>query len=248
MKKTLLRFVLMILILCSACTAESIDDTENTKNDPIGGNTTSSQEDSIQEEPPNQLPLNFQSYADLEEFSVQKSQQTELTQYGAGIASKGFPIPCLNGQPVALESSVDELCITLFSSELYRKPWIWYDSTIDNEPISVRIMLDQDVLATFDESDSCADILKYIAPNAPNIDNYNSENYASIFEWNITTADGAKTALVKKESDRDREYISFMQNGFFVTLSGPQDVITSEWLSSFCIAQSGLTGNDHVTE
>ena len=255
MKKTLIGIIVMVVMLFSACTGVSVSyDSESEYK--TGKETTLPQE-----EPNYYPPIHYQSYEDLTGFASQIAQgaepspgttDDELLIYQNAtekLDRQALPIPCLNGNRIALHSATGESAITLFHSELYLKPWIWYETDINNQAVTVRIMLDQDVVRAFDEGDSCAEVVKHIAPDAPNVDNYQDfDGYEKIFEQSITTADGAKIALVQRESSRDREYISFMQNGFLVTIAGPQGVITDDWLEMFSVMQGESLENDHVAE
>lgn len=255
MKKLLIGILLIGILLFTACAKGNDDCGSSLRYDETNQYTQA------QEEPANYLPINFQSYDEMTDFSNQTGSSTELNMgitndklltfqaATSKISSPSLPVPCINEQAVVLSSSEEEPGITLFSSELYLAPWIWYRTCIDDQVITIRIMLDQDILKTFDEHASCSDIIKSIAPDAPNIDNYqNFTGYSHVCERQISTTDGDKIALVQIEDERDIEYISFIQNGFLVTLSGPQDTIASEWLEMFSVTQNNTDDNEHVTE
>lgn len=237
MKKLLVCTLVMCLLLC-AC----------------GRNTTSEK---------NSTPVmtyDFDTYSELFDFVGQNyrgSDHNNATEEDVqacqimfeNTATDKIPIPCLQGTYVELKARTSGVTITYFTSELYYKPWIWYMSAINEKEIAICIMMDQEILNGLDSDASGSDTIKSIAPEAPNIDNYqNYKNYSTAEERNIVTADGAKTALVLKTSDSDREYISFLQNGFLVTLWGEPGTATDEWLANFEIVLSDAPDAEPATE
>ena len=88
---------------------------------------------------------------------------------------------------------------------------------------------------------SASEALYQLWPSAPNLHNRDEfkESYSEIREMEITTAEGVKTALYRLEADRDRAYLTFLQSGTLVTVSGPQAVIEGDWLETFSLMAIG---------
>lgn len=76
-----------------------------------------------------------------------------------------------------------------------------------------------------------------ICPNAPNLHNREefTDSYSEIREVQITTSEGVKNALLRRETDRDRPYLTFLQNGTLVTVAGPEKALDGDWLESFSL-------------
>ena len=232
MKKQFLLLILAFLMLLSACTA-------GTSSQPTAGTTA-------QNSPPRYRTFYFESYDDLKTNGRECGESERLLQ-DTNIFSNGFPIPCLNGEPVMLYHTPNSP-ITVFESELYYKPWIWYDTKIGDSWVVIRIMLNQELVSNFDATSFASDIVRFIAPEAPNVDNYDPESYASIADKEIVTSDGAKIALWKISARSNKEYISLMQNNYFVVIDAPQGAVTDEWLASFSIISSNAAKNEYITE
>lgn len=232
MKKQLLLLVFAFLMLLSACTAGTSDHT-------TAGTTA-------QNSPPRYQSFWFESYDDLKANGGKCGESKRLLE-DTSIFSNGFPIPCLNGEPVKLYHTPNSPIIVL-ESDSYYQPWIWYNTKIGDSWVIIRIMLNQELVSNFDEASAASDIVKYLSPKAPNVDNYDPESYASITDKEIVTSDGAKIALWKIEARDTKEHLLFMQNDYFVIIDAQQGIITDEWLASFSIISSNAMKTDQITE
>ena len=174
-----------------------------------------------EQEPPMTQTLHFATYADLRTACLDRNRWY-LHRY--------VMVPFLNGQPLEIED------ITVFEAEMYNEPWVWY--FITHQPhITVRIPTLPALTATLAPDTSGAEALRQIWPDAPNLHNRDAytDSYSEIREVTITTSEGEKNALFRQEIDRDRAYLTFLQNGTLVTVAGPRNALEGDWLESFTL-------------
>lgn len=139
-------------------------------------------------------------------------------------------IPLFDGKPMVLQS------ISVFEQEMYYLPWVWYFASSDPH-ITIRIPTTPSLSADMAPDISGAEALRQIFPSAPNLHNREeyTDNYSEIREVEIITAEGVKTALYRLEADRDRAYLTFLQNGTLVTVAGPGNILLGDWLETFSL-------------
>lgn len=190
----------------------------------LGGNSDGSQENvtcGIEEEPPVIKPLHYSSYKELQAACLQR-QEWFLHQ--------DVMAPQMKGQPLAIKD------ITVFETEMYNEPWVWY--FMSHIPhVTVRIPTMPSLTTNMDPDTSGAEALQQLWPDAPNLHNREefADSYAEIREIQITTSEGAKTALFRREADRDLVYLTFLQNGTLVTVAAPEKELEGDWLETFSL-------------
>lgn len=190
----------------------------------LGGSDSTEQTPTIDvptEEPPYYETLHYGTY---EEF------QSACLDRRKWYLHRDVMIPCLNGQPLEIED------ISVFEAEMYNEPWVWY--FISHAPhITVRVPTMPSLTANIDPSTSGAEALRQIWPEAPNLHNREeyTDSYSEIREVQITTSEGVKNALLRRETGRDRVYLTFLQNGTLVTVAGPANALEGDWLERFIL-------------
>ena len=126
----------------------------------------------------------FNSYEELETFLSPNQLMKEFTEdnlefYGENfknVVSKivngklKYMIPILDEKECTLQKNESQPKIALFTCELYNEPWIWYNVTVNNVDVSIRVML-SDKLDNTKDSENASQVLKSFAPSAPNVDN-----------------------------------------------------------------------------
>ena len=169
--------------------------------------------------------LHYDSYEDFRTACLQQQEWFLHSQVA---------VPVFNGQPVEIES------ITAFETEMYNQPWVWY--FISHVPhITVRIPTDPALTANIAPDTSGAEALRQIWPDAPNLHNREkfTDSYSEIRELEITTSEGIKKALLRQEAARDRVYLTFLQSGTLVTVSGPENDVMKNWPEDFSLTVIG---------
>lgn len=189
-----------------------------------GGNAPTEQvppADAPTEEPDHYETLHYDTYEKL---------QTACLEQHRWYLHDEIMVPYLDGQPMAIED------ISVFEQEMYNESWVWYFIS-HNPHITVRIPTMPSLTANMDPDTSGAEALRQLWPDAPNLHNREefTDSYSEIREVEITTAEGVKNALLRREADRDRSYLTFLQNGTLVTIAGPRNELDTDWLENFSL-------------
>lgn len=186
-----------------------------------GEHNNGSPSEGTEQEPPMTETLRFTGYTDFQAACLDRN---------SWYLHRDVMVPYSEGQPLKIQD------ITVFEAEMYNEPWVWY--FIAHVPhITVRIPTMPTITADLDPNASGSDALRQIWPDAPNLHNRDAytDSYSDIREITITTTEGEKTALYRQEKDRDRAYLTFLQNGTLVTVAGPANELQGDWLNTFIL-------------
>ena len=181
--------------------------------------------DGIEEETPVIKTLHYSSCEEL---------QTACMQQQEWFLHRDVMIPQWNDDSLTVKD------IAVFEKEMYNEPWVWY--FISHIPhMTVRIPTNPALTANMDPDTSGAEALRQIWPDAPNLHNREAfaDSYSEIREVEIATSEGVKKALLRQEAERDRAYLTFLQNGTLVTVAGPGSELEGDWLESFRLLPIG---------
>ena len=127
--------------------------------------------------------------------------------------------------------------ISLFSYELYTLPWIWYQGDVDGSRLTVKISYLSKQLTDYASNHSMSETIKYIAPDAPNVDNYDyKSSYLMIKESNIIVNGGSCNALISQTTNGET-YKQFVMGDIFVVVSGKSSLLTSTFVSNIYFDQ-----------
>ena len=194
----------------------------------LGGN------DPVEQVPPADEPTEEPPYYETLHYDTYEELQTACLEQHRWYLHDEVPVPYLDGQPLVIED------IAVFEQEMYNESWVWYFIS-HNPHITVRIPTMPSLTANMDPDTSGAEALRQLWPDAPNLHNREefTDSYSEIREVEITTAEGEKTALYRQEADRDRAYLTFLQNGTLVTISAPPSELDGHWLESFSLLSIG---------
>lgn len=141
-------------------------------------------------------------------------------------------VPCLNGEAIKLR---DDSGVSILSAELYGKPWIFWNSiNFDGVHVSFRqALMSNNEISEFDGK-NISQVIKTIAPDAPNIDNIDKyPAYKSITE-RIVYINGTEVQslfMLTEWGETDRLYIEFMyENSMFIlVVVGSEDIPDTFW-------------------
>jgi hypothetical protein len=174
-----------------------------------------------EEEPPYYETLRFVSYEELQSACLDR-QKWYLHQ--------DVMIPWMDGQPLKIED------ITVFEQECFGQPWVWYYAS--HAPyLTVRVPTTSTLTEVLDPNTSGSQALKQIWPNTPNLHNKEefAELYSEIREVQITTAEGVKTALLRRSTAWDKTELIFLQSGTLVMIVGNASAVEGAWLETFSL-------------
>ena len=128
-----------------------------------------------------------------------------------------FPHPMLNSQPIPYQNREGFSNITFFPSELYGLPWVWYHCLVEGERVNIQITYPACKGVAVDPAKDASEMLKAIAPNAVNPDNYKDRpNYEAVYLQSIPMATGEVGVLVYELKDNRIMYTFFMGDAMVI--------------------------------
>lgn len=106
--------------------------------------------------------------------------------------------------------------VTLFPSELYGMPWMWYHCVADGVELTVKIAYPEDV------AENVSELISQIAPDAPNLHNFwDYPSYESI----IMTEAGDLRVMESRAKDSSRRYYAFVFGDALVNIQSDVDLV-----------------------
>ena len=183
----------------------------------------------------------FNSYEELETFLSPNQLMKEFTEdnlefYGENfknVVSKivngklKYMIPILDEKECTLQKNESQPKIALFTCELYNEPWIWYNVTVNNVDVSIRVML-SDKLDNTKDSENASQVLKSFAPSAPNVDNKDKySNYKNIYESKININGMNNTTLIYELNNSTNIYIICKDESTLICIYGENNKINN---------------------
>lgn len=129
-------------------------------------------------------------------------------------------IPYFNGDPTEIKGSAEWQNITVFTSELYKLPWIWYYCNYDGRCVVVGISyLDYLSQLGIEAPQSISNFMEGLGSNAPNPDNKEkySENYNDIYYDSCVLANGPVETVVYDCKNGRMQY-QFITNDCIVSV------------------------------
>ena len=143
---------------------------------------------------------------------IKGSMGETYTAFVDKVAQDGeFPHPMLNSQPIPYQNKEGFSNITFFPSELYGLPWVWYHCLVEGERVNIQITYPACKGVAVDPAKDVSEMLKAIAPNAVNVDNFEGRpNYEAVYLQSIPMATGEVGVLVYELKDNRIMYTFFM--------------------------------------
>ncbi len=198
------------------------------------------------ENDPALYPLEFDSFPDLKtaisqngkyiinEFAEQgasRKQLANITAFIEKLDSNNNAIPYFNGNVIELRNEEGYANITLFASEAYGLPCIFYHPSVSTgENYYIKITYLPDEIAS-QNNKATSEIIKELSPNAPNLNNLGNQ-HKSIYEQTLNLADREVTALVYEYKNDSRNSTIFVYDDLLVEVKGSPNVWSSLWLSN----------------
>ena len=218
MKKYLTLLLALCLLFCISCNSEK------------SGNPDSPPQINVNEIN-NSATISFESYEQLyqslsvstskaHEELISKTEKYNLSEEYTSLLnkfSKGeieLYIPAIDNTPLEMKEETGG--ITMFSSELYYLPWIWYRGEYNNGSVVVCITY-TDIIKNVENCKTYLEVLNVIAPDAPNPNNFADKDYVKIEEVEKNFNGEMRTALFKHALS-GRTYYGFLYNGMLVSI------------------------------
>ena len=144
-------------------------------------------------------------------------------------------IPCYQGTPVELRKQEGYDGIALLDHELYYFVWSWFYTNIDGENLVVCLSKLSEENASLASTMSCSEFIATIAPDAPNIHNYQEKtDYKAVYEDTLMI-DGTATSVLIRCTKSDEQYFSFVMKDHLVLIKASGDADTATWLRNFSL-------------
>ena len=161
-----------------------------------------------------------------------------------------FPQPMLNGQPIPYQNQEGFSNITFFPSELYGLPWVWYHCLVEGERVNIQITYPACKGVAVDPAKDASEMLKAIAPNAVNVDNFEDRpSYKAVYLQSIPMATGEVGVLVYEL--KDRIMYTFFMGEAMVIVTDYEGVMTHPLWRRFSVGMreiSAEAGEDDLLQ
>ena len=161
-----------------------------------------------------------------------------------------FPQPMLNGQPIPYQNQEGFSNITFFPGELYDLPWVWYHCLVEGERVNIQITYPACKGVAVDPTKDASEMLKAIAPNAVNVDNFEDRpSYKAVYLQSIPMATGEVGVLVYEL--KDRIMYTFFMGEAMVIVTDYEGVMTHPLWRRFSVGMretSAEAGEDDLLQ
>ena len=188
----------------------------------------------------------FNSYEELSSFLSYENLQHEyaeanaLSNVGGSYYTK-FINTMINGGSYLIPTNNGDNCelvdysgwkISLLTTELYDRSWLWYSVSIDGIDMQIRVMLNE--LERMDDITSPSRIVKRISFKSPNV--YNKDkysNYKDIYEKDMMIGNTKTTTMIY---DHEKAlYVLYRYDNYLIMLrvtneQGKQKVLNNDIL------------------
>ncbi len=198
--------------------------------------------------PPDSRSFSFSSYSELykalnngESLIGDESDYGEIFNNTASAFENNdidLLVPAVNEHECDLRNREGFSNISLMSAELYNLPWIWYHCKVNESNIDIKLAYLSIIEAgELSSAKTYCDILKQIAPDAPNPNNYQKyESYQRIYESEIRLADDKYvTAMVSEIKNNSNIYVMFDYDGILVSVYADESTLSEPFWSSFSL-------------
>lgn len=183
-------------------------------------NSVSELEDSLKNAKGVDLRENFEAKSEAYRYLVNKFESKD----------KRLTYPVLkSSEKISLSSQ-----IALFSSELYGLPWIWYQGTVNESPLTVKISYVSEELVDHANNHSMSETVRFISPSAPNVDNYESKSSYSLIAERMINVNGTDTDALISNTVSGETYIQFFVDDMLVVVSGATELLSAKLISDIC--------------
>ncbi|WP_019679141.1 dockerin type I repeat-containing protein [Ruminococcus flavefaciens] len=191
----------------------------------------------------------YESYNDLNEALIKQDSSilVDSNNYGelfnktvSAFGNKDIDlyVPAIDGKACDLKNKEGFSNISLMTAELYNLPWIWYHCKVNKTDVDVKLAYHSVIESSeLNSAKTYYEVLKVIAPDAPNPDNYAKfESYQKIYESEITLVNDKKVvAMILEIANSSNVYVMFVYEGKLVSIYANKDALSESFWSSFSL-------------
>jgi hypothetical protein len=153
-----------------------------------------------------------------------------------------FPQPMLNGQPIPYQNQEGFSNITFFPSELYGLPWVWYHCLVEGERVNIQITYPACKGVAVDPAKDVSEMLKAIAPNAVNLDNFEDRpSYRAVYLQSIPMEAGEVGVLVYEIKNSNKKIYTFFAGEALVMVTDYEGVMTHPLWRRFSVGTGEIS-------
>ncbi len=144
-------------------------------------------------------------------------------------------VPSFDGEVFTLNDEEGYPKITLFASEAYNMPWIWYHVCVNGVDMIIKTMYADTT------EESASRFLKEFRPEAPNTHNYkNYPNYEKVYVKELSIGGKATEVTISELKNDERRYYTFMYKGMLVSIQTKYDLEKEDILSLIAFTEIKL--------
>lgn len=177
-------------------------------------------------------------YAELSEKGAKKETIDDFGVFVEKYKSQNFIVPYINGKAIELRNEEGYAGISVFPSEAYGLPWVFfYPKTNAGENFYIKMAYLPDEIIKAPNAPTASEVIKMISPDSPNINNPGKQ-HEKIYDRVIELEDRNVTAMVIEYKADNRSSASFVYGDLLVEIKSNPDVWNAEWFSS--LSFSGL--------
>lgn len=255
MKRIIALSLIIAALMMPACTDNSMPAGSTT---PSEHNTTSATTESpiIMNEPPSGAVLfDIHSYDQLSSFwgMFDMTETDQANDYGPWYGDEftalvnriqsdnAIMVPMLKSEQLPLRHEEGLPTIMVFTSELYKQPWIWYYFNVDGYSARVCTMYLDNTDNQISDGTTASDFIKEFSPTSPNL--HNKEDYPNIeiYDTDIPYNGGTVTALIYNDNEYDQVFAYFLIDELLVYLCVNQADLDMDWAKDLSFVSMPLT-------
>lgn len=245
-KRILMASLLIVCTLLMACKKEDTGVFSETSTSAGTEQTIPVNTEGMIHVPKRYFDIGFVDYSEYASFFQENTAESILAESPYSVSDamvayiqeiqrdpQALLIPYHQGTPVELRKQEGYDWITLLDHELYSFVWSWFYTNIDGENLVVRLSKLSEENASLASTMSCSAFIAAIAPDAPNIHNYQEKtDYKTVYEDTLII-DGTATSVLIRCTKSDTQYVSFVMKDHLVLIKASSDADTVTWLRDF---------------
>ena len=231
------RIIILITLLC-LCLCACSSTGSPTESPAAFGNT------------PALLSIDYNSYGEFKKaINNDKKLYDEVLKEGANketlvkfeafikkYQSQKVIVPQENGKAMKLSSKEGYANITLFPSERFELPCVFFFPYVTTgENFYIKITCLPDSIVEKQNNLTASEVIRELAPNSPNVNNLGNQ-HKRIYNQSIKLADCEVVALVIEYKTDTRNSTTFIYNDLLIEVRGNPDMWSTEWFSALSFA------------
>lgn len=257
----MLCLVMAIMLCLGVCACDNIDSSDAV-NDSFATVNNSSY-DNANSSPPTIYPLCYDSLNELKRSISRKNENKiydQLKEDGIGnenidkikffvkkMQSHNITVPYLSGKVIQFGNREGFPNISIYASEQYRLPWIFYYPEVPNgDNFYIKMAFIPDSIMEKQKNPTASEVIKELSPGSPNIDII-GDQHKSIYNQNIRLEDREVTALVIEYKKGNRNSTFFVYDDLLIEVRSDPEVWTEQCFAALSFGAYDVSNFNWVT-